>query len=254
MKREVIYYHDELNDEFSTAKIKAKRIDGSYRYDGTFLRRPGRLFWYYVVAKPVAATFLKTKFHHRIENREVLPGTKEQGFFLYGNHTNQIADALIPAIISHPKGAYVVVHPDNVSMPLLGRITPSLGALPLPDDLDAQRNFVRSIRHHIQQRACITIYPEAHIWPYYTKIRPFPDSSFAYPVRFHTPVYCFTNTYQRWKDSEKIQIVTYVDGPFFPDEAAAAKIQRRQLRDMVYGTMVERSGNNNIEKIHYIRQ
>ena len=31
-QKKVIYYHDELNDEFAGDDIKAKKIDGSYRY------------------------------------------------------------------------------------------------------------------------------------------------------------------------------------------------------------------------------
>ena len=32
MERKVIYYKDELNDEFSEAKIVPRKIDGSYVY------------------------------------------------------------------------------------------------------------------------------------------------------------------------------------------------------------------------------
>ena len=31
--KQVIYYHDELTDEFSTAQIKARKIDENYCYD-----------------------------------------------------------------------------------------------------------------------------------------------------------------------------------------------------------------------------
>ena len=33
-KRKVIYYENELEDEFAKAKITARRIDESYDYDG----------------------------------------------------------------------------------------------------------------------------------------------------------------------------------------------------------------------------
>ena len=46
-KQQIIYYDDEQNDEFSKAKIKAKRIDGNYKYvrDGFFC---ANLFVFYV--------------------------------------------------------------------------------------------------------------------------------------------------------------------------------------------------------------
>ena len=35
--KQVIYYHDELTDEFSTAQIKARKIDENYCYDNNTL-------------------------------------------------------------------------------------------------------------------------------------------------------------------------------------------------------------------------
>lgn len=70
------------------------------------------------------------------------------------------------------------------------------------------------------------IYPEAHIWPFYTGIRPFPDTSFRYPVQQKLPVFCLTNTYQRRGKSHIPQIVTYLDGPFYPDAELPAKLQK----------------------------
>ena len=171
-----------------------------------------------------------------------------------GNHTNAIADALIPSRISYPTDAYVIVHPDNVSMPVLGRITPSLGAIPLPDDGAAARNFVKAVQGEIERHHCVVLYPEAHIWPYYTKIRPFSDASFRYPARAAAPVYCFTNTYQRRGKGNAVDIVTYLDGPFYADKNCSAKEQRAMLRDQVYERMVQRSSNNNVELIRYIKK
>ena len=139
-------------------------------------------------------------------------------------------------------------------MPFLGRITPYLGALPLPDNLAAGKNFMEALKLHIQENNNIMIYPEAHIWPFYTKIRPFPDASFKYPVQYKTPVFCFTNIYQKRRFSKNPRMLTYIDGPFFPDESLSLKEQRKDLRDKVYNTMVERSKLNNIEIIKYIKK
>ncbi len=48
----------------------------------------------------------------------------------------------------------------------------------------------------------MTIFPEAHVWPYYTGIRPFGEAAFHYPVATGKPVYTMTVTYQRrrWSD------------------------------------------------------
>ena len=257
-KQNIIYYQNELEDEFSTARITPRKIDGSYSYDNTKLsRRIGHTIWYTILARPLAKLFLKLRFRHRIVNREVIATTLRErgytGYFLYGNHTHALADALIPSMVCAPADAVVIVHPNNVSMPVLGRITPCLGALPLPDDAEAAQNFIRAVQAAVESGDCVTIYPEAHIWPYYTKIRPFPDTCFRYPQQHDVPVFCFTNTYQKRVKGIGIDIVTYVDGPFYADENLKDRQRRRELRDRVYAAMTERSRCNTVERIRFVK-
>lgn len=251
-KQKTIYYQDELNDEFAGDHIEAKKIDGAYRYIRTSVgAKLTHVFWYHVIAIPLAKAYMRVHFHHRIENKDVLKKAGGRGFYMYGNHTHPLGDAVIPTLVNRPVDVATIVHPNNVSMPFLGRITPSLGALPLPDDREAMKHFLEALDSRLAKKECIMIYPEAHIWPYYTKIRPFRDSSFRYPVQAHAPVYCLTNTYQKGKNSRVPQIVTYVDGPFYANEELPAKEQKRMLRDRVYNTMCERAKNNTVELIHY---
>ena len=254
MEAKITYYSDELNDEFSTAQITPKRIDENYTYiHNGIWKKFTHFFWYRIIATPLAFLYLKLYFGHRIVNKKVLKQAGESGWFLYGNHTHFMADAFIPTMISIPKDTYVIVHPNNVSMPFLGRITPSLGALPLPDDAGAAKHFIHAVETRIGQGHGVTIYPEAHIWPYYTGIRPFKDTSFRYPVKEGVPVFCFTNTYQKRKWRKTPQIVTYVDGPFYPDTEKSGKEQRKLLRDAVYHTMCKRAEKSNVTLIKYVK-
>lgn len=251
--KQIIYYKNELEDEFSTAQITARKIDQAYRYEGGPLFFLGKLFFYEIIAKPLAFCFMKLKFGHKVVGKHLLKEAKKEGYFLYGNHTNDIADALIPSLSCFPKDVAVIVHPNNVSMPVLGKITPFLGALPLPDDAKAAKNFNKAIQHKIEKKYCVTIYPEAHIWPYYTKIRPFKDTSFGYPIKLNTQVFCFTNTYQKRRFRKTPRIVTYIDGPFRADPSLSLKEQRCDLRNQVYEAMCKAAKNNTVELIQYIK-
>lgn len=254
-KRKTIYYTDELNDEFSVAQITPKVIDKSYVYVHTSLfKKFTRLFWYRIVFFPIARLHSKIKFHQKIVNQKVIKPYKKKGYFIYGNHTQDIGDAFLPQGINKTKGKYVIVHPNNVSMPFLGRITPSLGALPLPDDMVAYKNFIKAIETRIEQKKAVIIYPEAHIWPFYTGIRPFADTSFQYPIKLNVPTFCFTNTYQKRRFSKKPRIVTYVDGPFFPSKELSLKEQRADLRNQVYNCMSKRAENSTVAWIDYIKK
>lgn len=251
-KEKVIYYKDELNDEFAGDNIVAKKIDASYVYlrDG-FFGKAAHIFWYRIVAIPMAKVYMKIHFHHKIVNKKLLKKAKATGYFMYGNHTHFLADALVPTMVNMPKTVAVIVHPNNISMPFLGRITPYLGALPLPDDIEAGKNFVKAVEKRIENKYCVMIYPEAHIWPFYTDIRPFKDLSFRYPVKQGVPTFCLTNTYQKRKYSKKPKMVTYIDGPFYPDETLNTKEKKQKLRDDVYNTMKNRAKNSNVCMIRY---
>lgn len=254
MKKEpkVIYYSDELNDEFSGANIVPRKIDKNYPYEGGRLRKIGHVFGYHMIAIPLACLFLFLKYRHKVINGQVIKKTKGS-YFLYGNHTNVMADPLIPTVVNRFRDMYVIVHPDNVSMPVLGKLTPSMGALPLPDDGDAAKNFMKCLKSKVENGYPVTIYPEAHIWPYYTGIRKFKDTSFGYPIQYNVPVYCFTNTYQKRKYSKNPKLVTYVDGPFYAESSLSRKEQKEELGRLVYETMLKRSKNSNVEIVRYVK-
>lgn len=251
-KKKIIYYEDELNDEFSEAKITPKKIDEDYKY---LHRNPVWNFCSFIVqnilSMPIKVLYSKLKFHIKYVGKEKLKPYKKQGYFFYGNHTQPFADTFIPSIPMYPKRNFFIVNPENISIKGLGHLIELLGAIPVPGNKEAMKNFIQVIEKRIAQKYAITIYPEAHIWPYYTKIRPFKSVSFEYPVKYNTPVFCFTNTYQKYCKN-KVQIVSYIDGPFFPDKTLNKKEAKQKLRDEVYNCMVERSKNSNIEVITYL--
>lgn len=265
--RKVIYYEDELNDEFSLAEITPLKIDDNYKYcHDSLFKKFTHFFWYRIIATPIAYFYMKLVFHHKVVGRELLKDFRDKGYFMYGNHTQDIADAVIPTLLNFPKDVYIIAHPNNVSIPCIGKVAASLGALPLPDDMKASQNFVKAIERRLTENNVIMVYPEAHIWPYYTKIRPFTDVSFRYPVKYKTPTFCFTNTYQerrkflkskmspQGETTKKPKIVTYIDGPFYPDERLPAKEQKADLRNRIYECMCERAKNSTVVTIEYVKR
>lgn len=251
----VIYYRDELNDEFSTAQITPRKIDSSYVYNRDKLhQRIFSTFIYRCVAIPVTYLYMKIKFGHKIINRRVIKPYKNKACFIYGNHTQAYADPCVPTFITFPHKPSIIVHPNNVSIPVIGKITPYLGAIPLPGDMGAGRNFIKCIEERLKKNQSVCIYPEAHIWPYHTGIRNFKDTSFHYPVKYNTPVFCFTNTYQKRKLRKTPKMVTYIDGPFFADDSLNPRLRKTDLRDRVLACMKERAKNSNVTVTEYIKE
>jgi hypothetical protein len=201
-------------------------------------------------------TFLYCRFslHVKIKNRSVLRQYRKYGFFLYGNHTQPIGDAFIPARVLVTKHIYVVASPANLGIPILGPLLPMLGALPRPDSFSGIKKFHEAIRLRIAKKNCVVIYPEAHVWPWYTGIRPFSTAPFGFPVEDGSPSFCITTTYQQRKHGKKPGITIYVDGPFFPDGSLSKKKQKEKLRDAIHDCMELRSRNSKYQYIRYERR
>lgn len=252
-KEKVIYYEDELNDEFSTAKIIPRVIDENYPYiHQNLLWNITSYLLQNILSMPIKVMYAKLKFRIKYIGKEKLKHAKKTGYFMYVNHTQPFADTFIPSLANYPKRNFFIVNPENISMKFLKHTVELLGAIPVPGNKKAMKNFLEAIQERIQANSSITIYPEAHIWPYYTKIRPFKDVSFKYPVELNVPAFCITNTYQAYgKRKDKIKIVSYIDGPFVADVTLNKKEKQKNLRDKIYECMVERSKNSNIEYIQY---
>ena len=61
------------------------------------------------------------------------------------------------------------------------------------------------------------MYPEAHIWPYYTKVRTFKSGSFNYPAKLEAPVLPVVTTWRKSRLSKKPKQTLYILEPIFPD-------------------------------------
>lgn len=136
-----------------------------------------------------------------------------------------------------------IVSTANLGIPVLGKILPYMGALPIPG-LNKMREFLSAVDHYSKIGNGIVIYPEAHVWPYYTGIRPFGTATFSYPVKNGFPVYCMTTTYQKRKIGDKPRITVYIDGPFEIDKTQISSKQKKELQKKITRCMSKRSRNS----------
>lgn len=252
----IIYYEDELNDEFSKSSIEPRIIDENYKYvHKNPLWNLCSFVLQNILSVPIKILYAKIKFRIKYIGKEKIKPYRNEGHFIYGNHTQPFADTFIPSIPMYPKRNFLIVNPVNISLKGTGTLVEMLGAMPIPSNKSAMKNFLEAIKQKTNKGYAITIYPEAHIWPYYTKIRPFKDVSFKYPIQLKKPAFCITNTYQSYgKNNKKIKIVSYIDGPFYPNKGLTLKEQQKELRNKIYNCMDERSKNSNIEHIKYIKK
>jgi len=253
IQERVIYYQDEQKDDFAGFKDKEIKIDENFKYIHTNkLYKILSFIVHRLIMTPFCFLYGKIKFGFKIKNKQVLKPYKKVGCFMYGNHTLPFGDAFFPHFITAPKKPYIIVNKQNVAK--AKTFVMMNGALPLPDTINATKNFLKAIKIHNQNGSPIIIYPEAKIWPYYTKIRNFDEKAFSYPIDYNAPTFCFTTTYTKRKFRKIPKVTIWIDGPFFADTTKTKQEQKLELRNKVFNAMTERSKNSNYEYIKYIRK
>ncbi|MBQ2178193.1 MAG: hypothetical protein II451_03605, partial [Oscillospiraceae bacterium] len=240
MVKKIIYYEDAVHDDFAGNNIRAKTVPADFPFA---IRNP---FWlilefvlYRLIATPLVWLIGKLGFGLKIKNRKALRGLRGTGYFLYGNHTQGMMDAYTPTLVSFPRHAHIVTGPEAVSVPVLRRLVQLLGGIPLPGTVHGYRPFSEALHLRIRQKRTVAIYPEAHIWPWYTGIRPFPDGSFSYPVRENVPAVAYVTTYRQRRIFKQLWpcMTVTLSEPFYPDPTLPPRAARKKLRDEVYGFM-----------------
>jgi len=247
---QVIYYDDPLRDDFANTNIKAEKIPADYPYFFRSLAaRFGSFLLLYLVTIPVLTILNWFKFGIRIHGKKNLRRIKT-GFVLYGNHTAH-HDAFIPqALLYRRRKVYIIANPDAVSIPFVKYMTKALGAWPLPETVKGSMRFLEAIAAAIKKKKVIAVYPEAHIWPFYTGIRPFPPTSFQYASRNGVPAVPFVTTYRKpkglFKEYRKPLMDIHVGMPIYPDATLSVKDNAAMMHEKTLAFMrsyVERPDN-----------
>lgn len=255
----VFYYTSEEDDPIQTKEQERKEkvvLPEGYEFipKNPFVRLYSailfRLFW--VFGQYYERGYWQTKFY----GREKLKKARGTGYVMYANHTNPFHDVFGPAFAAD-KRIFTIISPVNLKLPGIGKFLPMIGGIPLGTN-DAEKKAMNEAvdKRLVKQKKCLVIYPEAHVWPYATKIRKFPagDKSFKYAVRNNLPIFTMTTTYHKRKNNrhgDLPRMDVYVDGPFFPEPEKSEAENRAMLAKKAYDSMVKYSKKNTYEYFQY---
>lgn len=192
--------------------------------------------------------------HQKFANRKAFKMAKKEGCFIVSNHTQVQSDSYIGPLATFPKKCFIISNPHVLSVRGMRLGMQAYGVIPLGSNLKEKKEFLRCVEKRINDGNAVIVYPEAHVWPYYTKIRPFDHQAFTYLAKLKKPMLVFTNCYQKRKFSKKPQIVTYIDGPFYASEESGKFEAAKELRDIAYKVMCERTEKySTCEYIKYVK-
>ena len=255
MKPQVFYYENELTDDFGECVKKRVPLPKKYVYASKNpLFRLFSFFIYRIVARPLVWLYTKIRFRQRFVGKEKIRKPRG-GYFLYGNHTAFAADAFIPNLLTVRRRNYIITGEAASSLTAILPLMKALGNIPLSSDPVHKVAMLRCVRRRISERDGVTVYPEGHIWPLYTGVRPYPADSFLFAVLADAPVFALTNCYQRKRLGRTPRIVSFIDGPFFPDPALSRTENAEMLRNAVYEAMCRRTSEHSTYSYHeYIKK
>ncbi len=256
-EKKTIFYSDLLNDDFAENNIDCKPLkDGFVYIHKNIFWKISAFFIYYFIAMPILFVYGKLHSGVKVKNRKAIKKLKHKGYFLYGNHTQNLDAFSGHVFVSRPKKCYVVAGPDAMSIKGIGWLIMMLGTLPLPTSIEGTRDFMSAMEKRLAEKKCIVIYPEAHIWPYYNDVRPFSNASFRYPVKYDVPIVAMCTTYKKRKfhgETRRPKIIITLSEPFYPNPNLPLKQAMQDLRDKTYNFMKKTiEENKSYAHINYV--
>ncbi len=248
-----VKFYTDYTDDFVESKKQEKSLPENFTWmhKNIFYRLASQLL--YGIILVITFFYTRCYLHVKVVNKEVMKQCGKGGCFLFGNHTQPVGDAFAPVRYAFPKRIYTIMGTANLGIPVLGKFLPLIGGIVIPDSLEGMKEFLRTIEARAKKN-CIVVYPEAHVWPWCSFVRPFPDTAFRYPVMTGDPSFCMTTTYQERKPGKRPRATVYLDGPFYPDKELGNKKAQQKLHDTIYDCMKRRSENSTFEYIKYVRK
>ena len=88
-EQKIIYYKDELNDEFSGAEITPRKIDENYKYiHKNVIWNAVAFLLQNILSLPIKYLYAKIKLKIKYVGKEKYKPYKKQGYFIYGRFIN----------------------------------------------------------------------------------------------------------------------------------------------------------------------
>lgn len=251
-----IFYENEFHDDFAETKINTKNLPPDFKY----VHR--NIFWrffswilYYLVAVPVIFLITKIWYGVRVKNKKAIKKLKGTGFFLYANHTAMM-DGTIHSVLIAKHRPYIIANPDAVSLKGLSNFVVMVGCLPLGNSPENQDALDAALHHRvIEQKRAVIVFPEAHIWKYYNKIRTLRPATFRFAAKLNAPVLPVTTTWRKphWP-FKKPRMTLNVGEPIFYDPEQSLSSKCRYLAATCQQIMNDISNvPDNYEYIRYTK-
>ena len=147
----------------------------------------------YAIAFIILTIFNKIMYGFKIKGLSNLWAV-DGGKITASNHIHPM-DCTMNGIINAPKKVYFPTLQSNFEIPVIRWIIRLLNAIPIPEKVEAKKEFYDAIDELLQNGKTVHFYPEAAMRPYDTKIRNFKRGAFRFAVQNGVPIVPIVYTY-----------------------------------------------------------
>lgn len=251
-KTRIIYWSSELYDDFDEIGLSRPSLPKNYNYERN---NHFANFWsgilYFGIVRPILAAFCFFS-GIKVKGKKNIKSLRHKGYFIYSNHVS-ISDAFkIQALIYPFKRTNAIGYTDSLTVPIIGKAMKGLGLIPLPlkDDVENMKKFTNSFSYFLKKKERIIIFPEAHIWPYYTKIRTFRKGSFLFPAMNNAPIVPMCTVFRKPLIGKKPKQTILIGKPIYPLSDLSVLENKEYLYEACLSTL--KALSSSVKQYEYI--
>ncbi|MBQ2765188.1 MAG: hypothetical protein IJF43_09175, partial [Firmicutes bacterium] len=150
-------YYTTLSDRVVAPREPQAELPKNYRWirRGKSFKVVRRLMLW--AARFTAFVYCKAVLRVKVENKDLLKKMRYRGCFLYANYVHAPGDGLFPIYVNGAKPADILVDPDVLTTPFLGKWMPHAGAMPIPKTMRAMRRLREAIDRAIDRGHTVCI-------------------------------------------------------------------------------------------------
>lgn len=236
-KEKIVYEPLTSDGKVLTNPEKKKKIviGDKYKYKKNIFIEVWQFFFYYFLAKPLFLIYGKIFLGIKVYNKQNLKGIKG-GAITVSNHVHYLDFSIATNFIGGFKRSHIISNKENFNVPFAGKLAAAYGVMPLPDTIKSQINFYKQVNTYLKQGRYIHLFPEASMWPYYNKLRPFKQGAFHFASQNNLPIIPYVLTFRESKGLERIirkrpRINVYICKLIYPNKTLSLKQQNADLQE-----------------------
>lgn len=236
-------------DLVKNPQILKDKINENYKFIKKSLLFKIFSFLFYVFAYIILLPTLYIYFLPRVRGRKNLKKIKNAVFV--SNHCF-ILDCAVLEVFAFPfKRPYMLGQKNAFQIPVVRDIIRSLRAVPVPDNMLAYKNFVKSIDKELKAGKSLYVAPEGSLWPFFPRIRPFKNGAFRFAIKNDVPIIAVVLSFRkpnwvyRMFGRKKPLININILPPIYTKQEGSPKLEETRIKDLVYDKMEKQFKNTN---------